>query len=267
VRAGIKSLAAALCLVSVAAQAQAPSDPVELEAYLFRSDDAQEGRERVEPRLKADLAKAGLEYGAPVYVRIFKESRQLEVWLQQGLSFRKFRTYSICKMSGEAGPKVERGDDQAPEGFYSVDANWMWPHSRYHLAFNIGYPNDYDKAWTRDGSAIMVHGGCSSSGCFAMEDENIEEIYTLAAAALINGQPSFAVHVFPFRMTDANMKRHQGMRWSRFWANLKQGYDLFEKSHMPPVVTVADKSYAFEDSTRMAQACDTTTLVCKESSN
>jgi murein L,D-transpeptidase YafK len=268
VRIGLLGLAVALFAASAAVSAQAPSDPAELEGYLFRSEEAQEARARVEPLLKADLKKAGLEFGAPVFVRIFKESRQLELWVQQGIGFKKFRTYTMCKMSGELGPKTERGDDQAPEGFYSVDANWMWPHSRYHLAFNIRYPNDYDKAWQRDGSAIMVHGGCSSSGCFAMTDEKIDEIYTLAAAAIANGQPEFAVHVFPFRMTDANMKRHKGARWSKFWANLKEGYDLFEANNVPPMVSVADKRYVFGDSTpQMAQACDTSTLVCKAASN
>lgn len=261
----LTSLLAAALLLPLAALATAPTDPAELDAYLFRSEDAQEARVRVEPLLKADLKKAGLEYGAPIFVRIFKESRQLEVWVQKDLRFEKFRSYAICKMSGELGPKLERGDDQAPEGFYSVDANWMWPYSRYHLAFNIRYPNEFDKAWERDGSAIMVHGGCSSSGCFAMEDENIEEIYTLAAAAILNGQQEFAVHVFPFHMTAANMKRHHGQRWSRFWANLKEGYDLFEQNRVPPQVAVADKRYAFEDTTRMASACDTSTLVCRDS--
>ncbi|MGH8562058.1 MAG: L,D-transpeptidase family protein, partial [Nevskiales bacterium] len=157
--------------------------------------------------------------------------------------------------SGELGPKVEKGDDQAPEGFYSVNANWMWPYSRFHLAFNIRFPNDYDKVWERTGSAIMVHGGCSSSGCFAMTDEKIEEIYTLAAAALVKGQPEFSVHVFPFHMTDKNMKRYKGARWSKFWANLKEGYDLFEKNSVPPAVTVVDKRYVFNDPTQIAKAC------------
>lgn len=241
------------------AWAEAPATPEELAVYLHRSEDAQEALARVEPKLKNELKKAGLEYGAPVHVRIFKESRQLELWLQQGTRFKKFRTYEICNMSGELGPKTEQGDDQAPEGFYSVTADWMWPHSRYHLAFNIRYPNDYDKAWAREGSAIMVHGGCSSSGCFAMTDDKIEEIYTLAAAALVKGQPEFSVHVFPFRMTDKNMKRYKGARWSKFWVNLKEGYDLFEKNGVPPVVSVAEKRYVFGDTTQVATACETAT--------
>ncbi len=259
----LTSLALIFSLVCAGAQAKAPTEPAELEAYLFRSDDAKEGRERVEAQLKQDLKKLGLEYGAPIFVRIFKEPKQLELWVQQGTRFKKFRTYDMCKMSGELGPKLKQGDDQAPEGFYSVNSDWMWPHSSYHLAFNVRYPNEYDSSLGRTGSAIMVHGGCSSSGCFAMTDEKIEEIYTLAAAALINGQPEFSVHIFPFRMTDKNMQRYQGTRWHKFWSQLKEGYDLFEKNGTPPVVTVADKQYVIRDGTQMAQACDTTTLVCQ----
>lgn len=263
----VLNLGLALAMAAGLVAAAAPSDPVELEAYLFRSDDAKEGRARVEAQLRKDLAKAGLQYGAPVFVRIFKEERKLELWLQQDARFRKFRSYDMCKMSGELGPKLEQGDDQAPEGFYSVTADWMWPYSRYHLAFNIRYPNEYDKALERTGTAIMVHGGCSSSGCFAMTDESIEEIYTLAAMALINGQTEFGVHVFPFRMTEVNLKRHKGARWGKFWANLKEGYDLFEKTNVPPMVSVADKQYRFEDSTQVAQVCDASPFVCKAASN
>lgn len=253
------SLAMLSCLLAVRAQAQAPTDPVELEAYLFRSDDAKEGRERVEAALKRDLKKAGLDYGAPVFVRIFKESRQLEMWVQQGTRFKKFRSYDMCKMSGELGPKLEQGDDQAPEGFYSVTHDWMWPYSDFHLAFNIRYPNDYDKSLSRTGSSIMVHGGCSSSGCFAMTDEKIEEIYTLAAAALIKGQSEFSVHVFPFHMTDKNLARHKNSRWRKFWANLKDGYDIFDKTGMPPTVAVLDKQYVFSTGTELAGTCQAAT--------
>jgi len=245
-------LFAAVMAVAFQASAQQPQDM----ATRLRLGEGAEAMDRVTARLTKDLKKAGLEYGSPIFVRIFKESRELELWVQQGTRFQKFRSYPICNMSGQLGPKTERGDDQAPEGFYSVDADWMWPDSNFHLAFNIRYPNDYDKSLERTGSAIMVHGGCSSSGCFAMTDEKIEEIYTLAAAALIKGQPEFKVHVFPFRMTDKNMKRHKGARWSKFWANLKEGYDLFETTGMPPVVMAsADKRYVFPTATQLAETC------------
>lgn len=248
-------LAAAALIAGMPVGAQTPEEI----ATLLRRNDASEVMDRVAPRLKNDLKKVGLEYGAPIHVRIFKESRELELWVQSGARFQKFRTYPICEMSGGLGPKTERGDDQAPEGFYSVTHDWMWPYSNFHLAFNIRYPNDYDKSLERTGSAIMVHGGCSSSGCFAMTDEKIEEIYTLAAAALIKGQPEFAVHVFPFRMTDKNMARHKNARWAKFWANLKDGYDIFEKHGVPPTIAVVDSKYAFSTGTELAGTCQAAT--------
>ncbi len=151
-------------------------------------------------------------------------------------------------MSGQLGPKLAEGDRQAPEGFYFVTRSMMHPTSRYHLAFNIGYPNRYDTAHARTGSFIMVHGNTQSIGCFAMTDEKIEEIYTLCDAALRNGQNYFRVHVFPFRMTDARMKAENGHRWISFWRNLQEGYLWFEEKARPPNVEVAQKKYIFEGS-------------------
>ena len=218
---------------------------------LLSTDRATEAVELQTPVLQAELKKKGLEFGAPIYVRIFKETRQLELWMQAADGrFKLFRSYPICKMSGDLGPKVEKGDDQAPEGFYTVNADWMYPRSRYHLAFNIGYPNAYDIAYERTGKSIMVHGECSSSGCFAMTDDKIEEIYTLAFAALTSGkQDFFRVHVFPFQMTAANMKRHKPSQWYGFWENLKEGYDLFDKNGVPPNDFVAAGRYSFQETT------------------
>jgi murein L,D-transpeptidase YafK len=121
----------------------------------------------------------------------------------------------------------------------------MKPDSRYHLAFNIGYPNAYDRHHGRTGSLIMVHGNRVSIGCLAMTDAKIEEIYTLCAAAHTGGQRFFRVHIFPFRMSEERMKRAAGSEWQAFWENLQQGYDVFEKTRIPPEVTVQDGRYAF----------------------
>ena len=219
----------------------------QLHAEIY-NEDAEEAVARVAPGLKRDLAKQNLEYGAPIFVRILKQERRLELWVQNAdQRYQHFRNYQICKMSGTLGPKQREGDDQAPEGFYSTDADWMWPYSDFHLAFNIRYPNAYDESLKRTGSAIMVHGGCSSSGCFAMTDDKIEEIYAMAGAALTSGQNTIHVHVFPFEMSDKNLARHATSRWAGFWANLKQGYDYFETYRSLPEVQVADGSYVFSD--------------------
>ena len=187
-------------------------------------------------RLDDALAKKSLSFGSSVYVRIFKEEAELEVWLQNGTRYELFKTYPICALSDTLGPKEREGDSQSPEGFYGVTRAELNPESHYHLAFDIGYPNAYDRSLGRTGSQIMVHGNCVSVGCFAMTDEGIEEIYSLADAALAKGQASIAVHVFPFRMTDENTKRHTESTWAGFWADLSTGYDAFEATHVPPDV-------------------------------
>lgn len=212
------------------------------------SSRAKTAANRVRPTLTTELAAVGLEFGSPVYIRIFKEERELELWIQKPdkKTFQHFRSYHIAAMSGKLGPKLATGDLQAPEGFYFVPRSQMNPNSRFHLSFNLGYPNKYDRAHARTGSALMIHGNQVSIGCFAMTDPKIEEIYTLCDAALIKGQSYFRVHSFPFRMTPERMTKANGHRWKSFWKNLKTGYDAFEKTKIPPNVTVQDQRYHFE---------------------
>ncbi|SHL31119.1 hypothetical protein SAMN02745216_04991 [Desulfatibacillum alkenivorans DSM 16219] len=201
---------------------------------------------RVAPDLKKEFAQAGLTWGSPVFMRIFKKEKRLEVWVLNEKQFHLFKSYKVCTYGLRGlGPKLEEGDWRAPEGFYFVPPGMMNPSSRYHLAFNIGYPNKYDRVHGRTGGLIMVHGSCVSIGCYAMRDKRIEEIYTIADAALRNGQPFFRVHIFPFEMTEKNMKKYQDDDWFEFWQNLKQGYDLFEKSKIPPDADVKNGKYVF----------------------
>jgi len=197
------------------------------------------------PPLPARLATAGLARGDAAFIRIFKQESQLEIWLRHDGRYVLFETYPICAWSGLLGPKQKEGDGQSPEGFYEVGLKQLNPNSAYHLAFNLGYPNAYDRALGRTGSALMVHGACASIGCYAMTDRFITEIYALVEAALRRGQRSVPVHVFPFRMTDAAMRAHAADRWMPFWANLKQGYDSFEARRVPEPVFACGVDYAF----------------------
>ncbi len=202
---------------------------------------------RVKQTLVRELKAADLEFGAPIFMRIFKEERLLEVWVQRKKNFQLFKTYPICTYgSGGLGPKIRQGDGKAPEGFYFVKPSQLNPVSRFHLAFNLGYPNRYDRQHGRTGSALMVHGNCVSIGCYAMTDSGMEEIFALADAAFRKGQPFFRVHIFPFQMNEENMTRHAGSEWDAFWSNLKQGYDFFETNAMPPNVEVRGRKYVFE---------------------
>jgi murein L,D-transpeptidase YafK len=190
------------------------------------------------------LGSKGMAVGAPIFIRIFKEESELEVWkARDDGHFYHFKTYPICNWSGDLGPKVLEGDMQAPEGFYKVTATQMNPNSKYYLSFNIGFPNAYDRSLGRTGNALMVHGDCRSAGCYAMTDALIEEIYGLAREALGGGQEFFYLHAYPFHMTEANMKRHRKDRWYRFWKRLKEGYDYFETTRQPPEIAVCNRSY------------------------
>ncbi|MEO0671690.1 MAG: murein L,D-transpeptidase family protein [Pseudomonadota bacterium] len=190
------------------------------------------------------LGAKKMQSHAPIFIRIFKEESELEVWKQRPDGrFHHFKTYPICTWSGALGPKLKEGDKQAPEGFYTVNRHRMNPASSYHLAFNLGYPNAFDRAHGRTGKFLMVHGRCTSAGCYAMTDPLIEEIYALAREAFIGGQTAFAVHAFPFRMTPANMARHAKSKHMPFWSTLKPAYDLFERNRIPPPVAICERRY------------------------
>lgn len=205
---------------------------------------AQEVARRLRPTLERDLSQSGLQYGSAVFVRIFKQEKRLELWVEaDGGKFVLFRDYPVCAYSGTLGPKLKQGDGQAPEGFYRVATSQLKPDSRYHLAFNLGYPNAHDRWHGRTGDFLMVHGNCVSIGCYAMGDPAIEEIYTLVSAALEAGQAAIDVHVFPFRLEADRLQEQAASPWLDFWMELKPAYDHFEKTRVPPVVGVRDGHY------------------------
>jgi len=205
------------------------------------------------------LGKKHMELQAPIFIRIYKEESELEVWkMRDDGRYYHFKTYPICNWSGDLGPKLKEGDRQSPEGFYTISREQMNPKSKYHLAFNLGFPNPFDKSNRRTGDALMVHGGCGSSGCYAMTDALMEELYALVREAFIGGQDVVHVHAFPFRMTPANMARHSKSRWNAFWGTLKQGYDYFELTRQIPTVAVCNRRYVVN--VRMSPGVDLTKL-------
>ena len=212
------------------------SQEVAMQEYL------EEAQYRYTP-LQTRLEATGTQMGDAVFIRIFKKEALLEVWIKKEERYVHLKDYAICAYSGHLGPKLKEGDKQAPEGFYRVYPKQLNPHSKFHLAFNLGYPNAYDRAHHRTGSYLMVHGNCVSVGCYAMTDAKIEEIYGLVAAALRNGQPYVPVHIFPFRMEDETMDAYSENRWYDFWMELKEGYDYFEVEEVPPEVEVVDGKY------------------------
>ncbi len=216
----------------------------------------------VTPALSADLKQKGFELGAPIFMRIIKSPAflppsssgplsegTLELYVQKsGGEFRLYKSYPICAASGEQGAKTKTGDRQSPEGFYFLKADRFNPWSSYHLSLNLGYPNAYDRAQGYTGDYLMIHGKCVSIGCYAMTDGGIDEIYTLARAAVQGGQAVIRVHAFPFPMSEENLAASKDTPHYEFWQNLKHGWDWFETRNAPPNVTVKNKRYVFSSS-------------------
>ena len=255
-RLGLLSLAIAALVAAAPARANSGTPPPDLSAAerQQRWRAAKTGRLQLPlpgtpdtDRPLTRLAAVGAELGAPIAIRIFKAESELEVWVARGSIYVPFATYPICYWSGTLGPKLREGDRQAPEGFYTLTERQLHRGSRWRRSLNIGYPNIFDRVNGRSGSAILIHGGCDSSGCFAMTDTVNAELYDLAAASFRSGTHSIPVHVFPFRMTQANIAARPAGQWSAFWNDLKQGYDSFERTRRPPSISVCDRRYRIRD--------------------
>lgn len=197
-------------------------------------------------KVQDKMVAKNMEKYSPIVVRVFKEESTVEVWKQtRNGKYDLIASYDICKWSGKLGPKYMEGDRQAPEGFYTIRPGQMNPNSNYYLAFNIGFPNAYDQVNGRTGQHLMVHGACSSSGCYSMSDENIAQIYAFGRDSFKGGQREFQLQAFPFRMTAANMARYRKDPNYKFWTMLKEGYDIFEVTRRPAKVDVCERRYVF----------------------
>ncbi len=186
---------------------------------------------------------------APILMRAYKKESEIEIWKKNsGGRYVFLKSFPICRWSGTLGPKATQGDRQTPEGFYAVGATQMNPYSHYYLSFDTGYPNAYDRAHGGSGSAVMVHGTCSSAGCFAMTDKGVGEIFALAREALRGGQSAFQFQSYPFRMSAQNMARYRADANIAFWRQLKEGSDRFEATGEELAVSVAGGRYAFAPS-------------------
>jgi murein L,D-transpeptidase YafK len=189
------------------------------------------------------LKDKGLAAGNAMFIRVFKAESELEVWMQKGATFELFATYPMCHWSGTLGPKVVEGDKQSPEGVYTVSARQIHVSGRHPKALNLGFPNPLDKQFQRTGSYLLIHGGCGSVGCYAMTNPVIDEIFTLAQAALKNGQDAINVHAFPFRLTEQKLRAYALNEWYDFWRNLKDVHDAFERTKRVPRVMVCEGRY------------------------
>src|SRR4051794_11874259 len=201
------------------------------------------------------MSTKGMSKDDPILVRAYKKESEMEIWKRgSNGKYALLKTYPICRWSGQLGPKVREGDRQVPEGFYTVTPGQMNPNSNYYLSFNTGYPNTYDRSLGRNGGDVMVHGSCSSRGCFAMTDQNVAEIYAIARDALAAGQRGFQFQSYPFRMTAENLAKHRFDPNIAFWKNLKEGSDTFDVTKEEVPVMVANRHYQFNADPTVAAA-------------
>ena len=195
---------------------------------------------------RADAAERHVRHRAPVLIRTYKKEAEFEIWkMKSDGRYALLKTYPMCRWSGQLGPKTREGDRQVPEGFYPITPGQMNPNSNYYLSFNVGYPNAYDRAYGRTGGTIMVHGVCSSAGCFSMTDAQIAEIYAIAREAFNGGQREIQMQSYPFHMTAENLAKHRLDPNIDFWKQLKNGSDHFEVTKTEPQVGVCAKHYVF----------------------
>ena len=235
----VSTLARTLALLAIAATVSG--------CVSMTLDDLGDPSPVIPAKLVAEMREKKMSPESPVLVRIFKKESELEVWKQDVSGrFALLKTYPMCRWSGKLGPKTKTGDRQAPEGFYHVSAGMLNPKSQYYLSFNLGYPNRLESALGYTGEALMVHGACSSSGCYALTDQGVGEIYALAQKSLSAGQAKFQVQAYPFRMTPENLAMYAGDENFGFWKALKEGSDIFEVTRRQPKVSVCGRRYVFD---------------------
>jgi len=182
-----------------------------------------------------------------IYLRSFKYDSKLEVWARNTMTdtFSLFKTYKVCALSGSIGPKRIVGDYQVPEGFYYV--NEFNPKSNYHLSLGLNYPNTSDQMLSdpsMPGNNIFIHGSCVTQGCIPLQDEQIEELYLLAAYAKSAGQDFIPVHIFPINYNVEKSKDYliknsiTNLSYQKFSNKLKMVFDFFEQFKKLPIITI-----------------------------
>lgn len=233
----------------------------------FNTKNVQLGYERVrtayqqkEDLLKAELLGKGItNTNFELYFRAFKNEGTLEAWIKPkgATEYQLFKSYEICAVSGELGPKRQGGDYQTPEGFYNI--NRFNPQSNFFLSLGIDYPNASDRILSGAsnlGGDIFIHGSCKTAGCFPMTDDKIKEIYVLAVEATHHGQVQIPVHIFPYRIneklyndaifTSPRQLNEEEAKLIRFWRNLGEGMRYFdEHKNLPSVKVEATGLYSF----------------------
>lgn len=207
--------------------------------------------QRKEDTLQKQFEEKKLKWPAKyIYLRSFKYDSQLEVWVKNDIQepFKLFKTYKVCALAGTLGPKRIEGDYQVPEGFYYI--NEFNPISNYYLSLRINYPNLSDRILSdsdKPGSGIYIHGSCVTVGCIPMTDQQMDELYVLAAHAKDLGQDFIPIHIFPVRFNVSkslgylNNLTHNDPSLKLFSMQLQDAFNYFNKYKQLPVVLIDDR--------------------------
>lgn len=181
-----------------------------------------------------------------MFIQAFKSERIVEIWVKPDgkSSYIHLIDYKFCSFSGSLGPKRKQGDGQIPEGVYYI--KHFNPFSNFHLSLGINYPNESDSKLGVKGNLgdnIYIHGNCVTIGCIPITDDKIKELYILAVDAKSNGQSKIPVYIFPYKMTESNIKKFEkenskDTKKTEFWNNLKPIYDYFESNKKIPKISV-----------------------------
>lgn len=198
-----------------------------------------------EATLKMRYKKSGFNsLSQKIFFRAFKESGELELWVYNvtNKNYVLVHTYDICEKSGELGPKRKMGDEQVPEGFYTITQ--FNPSSNFFLSLRVSYPNASDRilgAKNNLGGDIFIHGNCVTIGCLPLKDDFIKEVYIACVEAKSGRNQQIPIHIFPYRMDFENHQLHLKVAKKSlvpFWNNLKEGFDSFEQEKTLPIITI-----------------------------
>ena len=170
-----------------------------------------------------------------ILIRAFKVEKSLEIWAKNKTSkqFQLLKTYAICALSGDLGPKSKQGDGQIPEGIYKIDR--FNPSSAFHLSLGINYPNaaDLKRNNLNPGGDIFIHGDCVTIGCLPMTNVYMEEIYALAVLAKSAGQKNINVFILP-----SKKQLNTTTIYTEFWKKLLVTNDYFEQNKVMPSYSI-----------------------------
>ncbi|MCF6441190.1 hypothetical protein L1077_17275 [Pseudoalteromonas luteoviolacea] len=199
------------------------------------SDVIREYGETSEARLRPFFQQAGVQYPPKsVTLLAIKGTDQLELWASNDDNPVFIRTYPVLAASGVLGPKLQEGDEQVPEGIYSLE--YLNPNSAFHLSMKLNYPNDFDlihahaEGREAPGTNIFIHGKAMSVGCLAMGDEVIEELFVLTATI---GKESVKVAIAPIDPRKHNILplAHGKPKWvSELYTNITDYFSRYQHS-------------------------------------